>query len=123
MNFPLVYLFEFVNILIFSKNVYVIYLQRKQKLYTMSGLIIYIVVVICLAFIGFSFVNGIVCYNRRLTAKTYIVLISTLWFPLLVVAVIWLFWCGLENISKDNNRKNSNDGSMDLKKKFFEVFK
>lgn len=87
----------------------------------MSGFIIYVVTAICLSIIGFSFINGIVDYNKRRSAKNYAVLISAFWLPLLIIGVLWLIWNRTNN-NKGNIEENAIDSSMDLKKKFSEVF-
>jgi Na+(H+)/acetate symporter ActP len=88
----------------------------------MSGFIIYVVTAICLSIIGFSFINGIVDYNKRRSAKNYAVLISAFWFPLLIVGVFWLICNGANNNKGVNAEENGIDDSTGLKKKFSEAF-
>lgn len=88
----------------------------------MSGFIIYVVTAFCLSIIGFSFINGIVDYNKRRSAKNYTVLISAFWLPLLIIGVFWLIWNGIGNNNKDNNEGNIIDSSTVFKKKFSEAF-
>lgn len=87
----------------------------------MLGFIIYVVTAICLSIIGFSFINGIVDYNKRRSAKNYAVLISAFWLPLLIIGVLWLIWNRTNN-NKGNTEENTIDSSTDLKKKFSEAF-
>lgn len=87
----------------------------------MSGFIIYVVTAICLSIIGFSFINGIVDYNKRRSAKNYAVLISAFWLPLLIIGVLWLIWNRTNN-NNGNTEENTIDSSTDLKKKFSEAF-